>query len=229
MLDLVLLIILLLSAVRGYHAGLFMGIKNIVSALGGLVLSSLLTRPVTLFLTEHTGLKTAITQWLTNILPADLLPKELPQGLSGVADALPPGMLEMIQTLTKNLGHLMPQELFSGIGASLADWLAGIIISSLTFAAVMVLSVLILRLLFRLLGAGFDLTAPTRFLNHSAGAVLYVLEYIILAGVLLYALSPLLEMSSYLHVSNLSGLQQAIDQSLILRSIGGLLSALGLK
>ncbi len=229
MLDLILLILLLLCAVRGYKAGLFMGIKNIVSALGGLVLSSLLTRPVSAFLTERTGLKASITHWLTNILPADLLPAEFSEGLSGMADALPPGMFELIQKLTKNLGHLIPQELFTGIGTSLADWLAGILISSLTFAAVMAISVFILRLLFRLLGTGFDLIAPTRLLNHTAGAALYALEFIILAGAALYAVSPLMELVSYLHISDLSGLQQAIDQSLILRSIGGILTALGLK
>jgi len=216
--DVVLLVLLLLCIARGYRAGFFMGIKNIVSVILGFMISFGFSKPLALFLSQHTTLSEKISSWLTEKLSAITFQPDL--SATGFFSGLP-------EILQKQMLHLFPQQSLLASAPNLLDWLTNLLTGCIAFAVLLAASTLLLRVLAYTLSKTMDATLPSYMLNHTAGAVLYAVQFCLVFMAVLYVTRPLLLTGTSINVPALVSLQQAVDHSLFVQALEGLLKALG--
>ena len=208
MVDSILLILLVFCIIRGYRAGFFQGIKKVASLLVGFFIAGHFTQPFSQFLVAHTQVEAGIFHWL----------EEKIAGLSFAPQALP-------QPLKEQITRLLPADLASHGNA--VEWLTQLLLASLSFALLFILTVAIFRLLINLINELSDQLSLSHLVNHAAGAALYAGQFLLLLIALVYVVRPLLLTGEFAHIPALLSLQQAVDNSAILSSITGALQTLG--
>ncbi len=210
MLDSILLILLVFCIIRGYRAGFFQGIKKVASLLVGFFAAGHFTQPFSQFLIAHTQVEAGISHWL----------EEKIAGLPFTPQALP-------QPLKEQIARLLPAHTNLASNSNAVEWLTQLLIASLAFALLFILTTAIFRLLINLINKLSDQLSLSYLVNHVAGAALYTGQFLLLLIALVYVIRPLLLTGEFAHIPALLSLQQAMDNSVILSSITGALQTLG--
>ncbi len=217
MLDVFLLFVLSLCVIRGYRAGFFMGIKNIVSVVVGFMGAVWFSQAFSAFLSENTALPDRISAWLTDKF----------SGLAFQPDFSDGPLAVLPDVLQNQMAHLFPQSAWLTPSTDFIEWLTNLLIGCLSFAILLVVFTLLVRVLAYTLGKTMDATLPSYMLNHTAGAILYGIQFCLLAAAVLYVSRPLLLTGSSVHVPALVSLQAAVENSWVVQLLESILQAFG--